>query len=74
MNGATFPVDPMDGRPVVAFSERGVAVDPASPTSWGSGAGGVYLTDGDTSVFAAVVGPLGDVQLRVFDEGSATWR
>lgn len=74
VNGATFPVDVTDGRPVVAFSERGVAVDPSSPTSWGSGAGGIYLTDGDSTVFAAVVSPLGDVQLRVFDAGSAAWR
>ena len=74
VNGATFPVDAIDGRPVVAFSERGVAVDPSNPTSWGSGAGGIYLTDGDSTVFAAVVGPLGEVQLRVFDAGSATWR
>ena len=59
---------------MIAFSERGVAVDPASPTAWGSGAGGVYLTDGDSTVFAAVVSPLGDVQLRVFDTGSSTWR
>lgn len=74
VNGATFPVDPSDGRPVVAFSERGIPVDPAHPTAWGSGAGGVYLTDGDSTVIAAVVQPLGEVQLRVFDPGSGTWK
>ncbi len=74
VHGATFPVNALDGRPVIAFSERGVAVDPASPTSWGSGAGGVYLTDGDSTVVAAVVSPLGDVQLRVFDAGTSAWR
>jgi prepilin-type N-terminal cleavage/methylation domain-containing protein len=74
VNGATFPVDATDGRPVIAFSERGVPVDPSSPTSWGSGAGGVYLTDGESAVFAAVVGPLGDVQLRVFDAAAGGWR
>ena len=74
VNGATFPVDPNDGRPVVAFSERGIPVDPAHPTAWGSGAGGVYLTDGDSTVIAAVVQPLGEVQLRVFDPGSGTWK
>jgi hypothetical protein len=73
VNGATFPVDPNDGRAVIAFSERGVAVDPAHPTAWGSGAGALSLTDGESSVYAAVVGPLGDVQLRVFDAGSAGW-
>jgi hypothetical protein len=74
VNGATFPIDPTDGRPVIAFSERGVAVDPANPTAWGSGAGAIYLTDGEATVYAAVVGPLGEVQLRVFDAGSAGWR
>src|SRR5262249_4869958 len=58
VHGATFPVDPNDGRPVIAFSERGIPVDPAHPTAWGSGAGGVYLTDGDTTVIAALVQPL----------------
>ena len=74
VNGTTFPVDATDGRPVVAFSERGIPVDPSSPTEWGSGAGGIYLTDGDSTVVAAVVAPLGEVQLRVFDASSGSWR
>ena len=73
VNGATFPVDATDGRPVVAFSERGIPVDPANPTEWSSGAGAIYLTDGDSTVVAAVVAPLGAVQLREFDTGSASW-
>ena len=74
VNGATFPVDANDGRPVVAFSERGIPVDPANPTQWGSGAGAVYLTDGESTVVAAVVAPLGGIQLRVFDPASGEWR
>jgi hypothetical protein len=74
VNGATFPVDATDGRPVIAFSEQGIAVDPANPTAWGSGAGGIYLTDGDSTVVAALVAPLGEVQLRVFDTGSNSWK
>ncbi len=74
VNGATFPVDATSGRPVIAFSERGIPVDPASPNAWGTGAGGVYLTDGDSNVYAALVQPLGDVQLRVFDPASDSWK
>jgi len=74
VNGAIFPVDVDDGRPVVAFSERGIPVDPANPTQWGSGAGGIYLTDGESTVVAAVVAPLGAIQLRVYDPASGDWR
>jgi type II secretory pathway pseudopilin PulG len=73
VNGATFPVDATSGRPVIAFSEHGIPVDPADPNAWGSGAGGIYLTDG-TSTFAALVAPLGDVKLRAFDPASQSWR
>jgi hypothetical protein len=74
VNGATFPIDPVSGRPVIAFSERGIPVDPSSPTTWGGGAGGLYLTDGHSSVYAAIVQPLGEVQMRVFDMSSNTWK
>ncbi len=74
VNGATFPVDEESGRPVIAFSERGIPVDPANPTSWGSCAGAIYMTDGRSTVYAAVVQPLGNVQLRVFDRVTGQWR
>jgi prepilin-type N-terminal cleavage/methylation domain-containing protein len=75
VNGATFPVDAVSGRPVIAFSELGIPVDPASPNSWGSGAGGVYLTDSSGStIVAALVEPLGDVKLRTYDPASQTWK
>src|SRR5258706_3046678 len=73
VNGATFPIDAVSGRPVIAFSERGIPVDPADPNAWGSGAGGIYLTDG-TSTFVALVAQLGDVKMRAFDPGSQSWK
>jgi hypothetical protein len=74
VNGATFPIDEASGRPVIAFSERGIPVDPQNPTNWGSGAGAIYMTDGKNAVYAAVVQPLGNVQLRMFDNVSGEWR
>jgi hypothetical protein len=74
VNGATFPVDEASGRPVIAFSERGIPVDPTNPTNWGGGAGAIYMTDGKETVYAAVVQPLGNVQLRVFDNSTGEWR
>jgi prepilin-type N-terminal cleavage/methylation domain-containing protein len=74
VNGATFPVDAASGRPVIAFSERGIPVDPADPSAFGAGAGGIYLTDGDSTVYAALVQPLGDIQLRGFDQATGTWK
>jgi prepilin-type N-terminal cleavage/methylation domain-containing protein len=74
VNGSTFPVDVASGRPVIAFSERGIPVDPRDPTRWGSGAGAVYLTDGTETVYAAVVQPMGGVQLRKYEPSSQEWR
>jgi prepilin-type N-terminal cleavage/methylation domain-containing protein len=75
VNGATFPVDTVSGRPVIAFSERGIPVDPSNPNSWGSGAGGMYLTDSSGStIVAALVEPLGDVKMRTYDPASQTWK
>ncbi|HXZ84208.1 MAG TPA: hypothetical protein VEI82_01850 [Myxococcota bacterium] len=74
VDGATFPIDPNSGQPVVAFSERGIPVDPSDPSALGSGAGGIYLTDGDSTVTAAVVAPLGDVKVMTFDAASNSWK
>ncbi|MGH9885164.1 MAG: pilus assembly FimT family protein, partial [bacterium] len=63
VNGSTVPLDAESGRPVVAFSERGIPVDPSTPTRWGSGAGAIYLTDGKQALYAAIVNPLGGVKL-----------
>jgi hypothetical protein len=74
VNGSTFPVDETSGRPVIAFSERGIPVDPSNPTRWGSGAGAIYLTDGQQAVYAAVVQPMGDVKLRKYEPATGDWR
>jgi len=74
VDGTTFPIDPSSGQPVVAFSERGIPVDPSDPSSLGSGAGGLYLTDGDSTVTAAVVAPLGGVQVVTYDPASNSWK
>jgi hypothetical protein len=74
VNGSTFPVDEATGRPVIAFSERGIPVDPGNPTNWGSGAGAIYLTDGQDTVYAAVVQPMGGIKIRKYDASAAEWR
>ncbi|HTO70579.1 MAG TPA: prepilin-type N-terminal cleavage/methylation domain-containing protein [Myxococcota bacterium] len=74
VDGATFPIDPNSGKPVIAFSERGIPVNPSDPTSIGSGAGGIYLTDGDTGLSVAIVAPLGDVQVKTYDLASNSWK
>jgi type II secretory pathway pseudopilin PulG len=74
VNGSTFPTDGFSGLPVIAFSERGIAVDPADSATWGSGAGGIYVTDGERAVYAAIVEPLGSVQIRRYDAAANEWR
>jgi prepilin-type N-terminal cleavage/methylation domain-containing protein len=74
VNGATFPIDEESGRPVVAFSERGIPVDQQTPTRWGSGAGAIYLTDGQSALYAAIVNPLGGVQLKKYEATTSSWR
>jgi prepilin-type N-terminal cleavage/methylation domain-containing protein len=74
VNGSTFPIDQESGRPVIAFSERGIPVDPRTPTRWGSGAGAIYLTDGKDALYAAIVNPLGSIKLKKYEAASNTWR
>ena len=74
VNGATFPIDAVSGRPVIAFSERGVrSIPPARPVGQRRRRDLPDRRRLDT-VYAAVVSPLGDVQLRVFDAGTSGWR
>jgi prepilin-type N-terminal cleavage/methylation domain-containing protein len=74
VDGTTFPVDGTVGVPVVAFSAQGSAVTLAPPHDWGTGAGGIYLTDSDQMVFGIVVQPLGDVRTLAFDDHDGTWK
>lgn len=71
-NGTSFNIDPT-GRPAIAFNERGIPVDPANPTDWASGAGGVYLTDNHKNVFGAVVSPLGDIRVISYNPATGVW-
>lgn len=72
-NGTTFSVDATSGLPAVAFNERGIPVNPATPTDWATGAGGVYITNNNGSVYVAVVSTLGDVKVRSFNPSQGDW-
>lgn len=73
-NGASFPVDPITGALGVGFTERGVPVNLGTPTVWGSGSGAFYVTDNTDSVFAAEIGPLGEIRLRALSGATNSWR
>jgi prepilin-type N-terminal cleavage/methylation domain-containing protein len=73
VGGSTIPVDPTFGVPLIAFSGRGSPVTIANP-SFGSGAGGVYVTDGDQMVVAVVVEPFGEVHTLLYDSASNSWK
>ncbi len=73
-DGASFPIDPNTGRPAVGFTAQGVAVDLNTPTAWGTGAGAFYVTDGSRAVYAALVGPLGEVRVRALNPGTGEWQ
>ncbi len=70
--GASFKVDPNTGALGVGFTARGVPVDLANTGNWGSGAGAYYVTDNIQNVFAAEVGPLGEVRVRALS-GATGW-
>jgi len=73
-DGTTAPIDPTLGVPIIAFSPQGSPVAMATPTNWGTGAGGVYLTDNDSMLLAVVLLPLGDVHTLAWDLGSGSWK
>jgi prepilin-type N-terminal cleavage/methylation domain-containing protein len=74
VDGTTLPDSAVLGVPVVAFSPQGAAVAADTPAEWGTGAGGIYVTDNDSIVLAVLVGPLGSVKMQRFDAGSGEWR
>jgi prepilin-type N-terminal cleavage/methylation domain-containing protein len=74
VDGTTIPVDAAKGVPVLAFSPQGAPVNTATPALWGSGAGGMYLTDNDQMLIAVVVQPVGEVRTFAWDAGSGTWK
>jgi prepilin-type N-terminal cleavage/methylation domain-containing protein len=72
--GTTLPVDPDLGVPIIAFSPQGSPVTIQNPSDWGTGAGGVYMTDNDDMLIGVVVLPLGDVKTIAYDDASRTWK
>ena len=72
--GASFPNDPNTGVPGIGFTARGVPVDLNNTTVWGSGAGAYYVTDNVASVFAAELGPLGEIRVRSLAGATNSWR
>lgn len=73
-DGSTLPVSGVLGVPVVAFSPQGAAVAADTPAEWGTGAGGIYITDNSDAVIAVLVLPLGSVKMQKFDPASGEWR
>ena len=70
--GTTLPINA--GGVEFAYSPKGSAVDPSTPNQFGSGAGGIYLTDGETLVYVVTVATLGRVNVRAFDLETLSWK
>jgi len=73
-DGSTLPDSAVLGVPVAAFSPQGAAVATDTPAEWGTGAGGIYVTDNDNVVLAVLVMPLGSVKMQKLDVASGEWR
>jgi prepilin-type N-terminal cleavage/methylation domain-containing protein len=73
-DGTTLPLSAALGVPVVAFSPQGAAVAADTPAEWGTGAGGIYITDNSDAVVAVLVLPLGSVKMQKFDTASGEWK
>jgi hypothetical protein len=74
VDGTTLPNSGALGVPVAAFSPQGAAVAADTPAEWGTGAGGIYVTDNNDAVLAVLVMPLGAVRMMKLDTASGTWR
>jgi hypothetical protein len=73
-DGTTAPVSADLGVPVVAFSSQGAPVAIDTPAEWGTGAGGIYVTDNDDMVLAILIAPLGSVKVQKLDLASGEWK
>jgi prepilin-type N-terminal cleavage/methylation domain-containing protein len=73
-DGSTLPTSADLGVPVVAFSPQGAPVAIDTPAEWGTGAGGIYLTDNDSVVLAVLIAPLGSVKVQKLDTATGEWR
>ena len=74
VDGTTLPLADGVGVPAVAFSPQGAPVAVNTPDQWGTGAGGIYLTDNESLVLAVLVMPLGEVKVQSYDAGSGEWK
>jgi type IV pilus assembly protein PilA len=72
-DGTTLPDSAELGVPVAAFSPQGAAVAIDTPAEWGTGAGGIYVTDNDGVVLAVLLMPLGSVNLQKLDVAGGEW-
>ncbi|MCP4007809.1 MAG: type II secretion system protein [bacterium] len=72
-SGTSFVDDPVTNVPAIGFTAQGIPVSLSTPTNFGSGAGAVYVTDGDSLVLAVIVQPLGAIRIRVLQPGSSSW-
>lgn len=72
-DGTTLPDSAELGVPVAAFSPQGAAVAIDTPAEWGTGAGGVYVTDNNDVVLAVLLMPLGSVKLQKLDAAGGGW-
>jgi hypothetical protein len=73
-DGSTLPISGVLGVSVAAFSPQGAAVAVDTPAEWGTGAGGIYITDNADAVLAVLVMPLGAVRMMKLDAASGAWR
>jgi prepilin-type N-terminal cleavage/methylation domain-containing protein len=73
-NGTTLPVSADLGVPVVAFSPQGAPVAVDTPAEWGTGAGGIYVTDNANMVLAVLIAPLGSVKVEKLDPADGNWK
>ena len=64
---STFPNASFNALPTLGFTPQGLPVAVNGAATPGSGAGAVYVTDNQSSVYAAIVLPLGGVRVRVLD-------
>ncbi len=74
---STFPNASFNGLPTVGFTPQGLPVAVDGAATPGSGAGAVYVTDNQSSVYAAIILPLGGVRVRVLDSSNPAqlvWR
>jgi len=77
-NGANFFRDPVSTAvatqyPAVGFTTRGVAVRLTDTGTIGSGRGSFYITDGQNAIYAASVGPLGEVRVSTWNSATGNW-